>query len=191
MQNLNSFYTTLLDNLKFSEVDDEINQLIQQIEVYKEKIKTEEKNFELYESLRSSNNQLQLENDEMKVFLMLHYPHRNLQDELEYLGNCIDFMRQVLEEINDNEDSKDVYEKYKENIDQIMQMNVETLTEFDLDNPELALNRSLTIENNNENNQEPQDRVPLDLNESVELAKEEDIESAMALFNVLNLEAYS
>ncbi len=78
MQNLNSFYTTLLDNLKFSEVDDEINQLIQQIEVYKEKIKTEEKNFELYESLRSSNNQLQLENDEMKVFLMLHYPHRNL-----------------------------------------------------------------------------------------------------------------
>lgn len=100
-------------------------------------------------------------------------------------------MRQVLEEINENEDSKDVYEKYKENIDQIMQMNVETLTEFDLDNPELALNRSLTIENNNENNQEPQDRVPLDLNESVELAKEEDIESAMALFNVLNLEAYS
>ena len=100
MQNLNSFYTTLLDNLKFSEVDDEINQLIQQIEVYKEKIKTEEKNFELYESLRSSNNQLQLENDEMKVFLMLHYPHRNLQDELEYLGNCIDFMRQFLEEIN-------------------------------------------------------------------------------------------
>lgn len=99
-------------------------------------------------------------------------------------------MRQVLEEINENEDSKDVYEKYKENIDQIMQMNVETLTEFDLDNPELALNRSLTIENNNENNQE-QDRVPLDLNESVELAKEEDIESAMALFNVLNLEAYS
>ena len=191
MQNLNSFYTTLLDNLKFSEVDDEINQLIQQIEVYKEKIKTEEKNFELYESLRSSNNQLQLENDEMKVFLMLYYPHRNLQDELEYLGNCIDFMRQVLEEINENEDSKDVYEKYKENIDQIMQMNVETLTEFDLDNPELALNRSLTIENNNENNQEPQDRVPLDLNESVELAKEEDIESAMALFNVLNLEAYS
>ena len=78
MQNLNSFYTTLLDNLKFSEVDDEINQLIQQIEVYKEKIKTEEKNFELYESLRSSNNQLQLENDEIKVFLMLHYPHRNL-----------------------------------------------------------------------------------------------------------------
>lgn len=78
MQNLNSFYTTLLDNLKFSEVDDEINQLIQQIEVYKEKIKTEEKNFELYESLRSSNNQLQLENDEMKVFLMLHYSHRNL-----------------------------------------------------------------------------------------------------------------
>ena len=78
MQNLNSFYTTLLDNLKFSEVDDEINQLIQQIEVYKEKIKTEEKNFELYESLRSSNNQLQLENNEMKVFLMLHYPHRNL-----------------------------------------------------------------------------------------------------------------
>ena len=78
MQNLHSFYTTLLDNLKFSEVDDEINQLIQQIEVYKEKIKTEEKNFELYESLRSSNNQLQLENDEMKVFLMLHYPHRNL-----------------------------------------------------------------------------------------------------------------
>lgn len=78
MQNLNSFYTTLLDNLKFSEVDDEINQLIQQIEVYKEKIKTEEKNFELYESLRSSNNQLQLENDEMKVFLMLYYPHRNL-----------------------------------------------------------------------------------------------------------------
>ena len=78
MQNLTSFYTTLLDNLKFSEVDDEINQLIQQIEVYKEKIKTEEKNFELYESLRSSNNQLQLENDEMKVFLMLHYPHRNL-----------------------------------------------------------------------------------------------------------------
>lgn len=78
MQNLNSFYITLLDNLKFSEVDDEINQLIQQIEVYKEKIKTEEKNFELYESLRSSNNQLQLENDEMKVFLMLHYPHRNL-----------------------------------------------------------------------------------------------------------------
>ena len=191
MQNLNSFYTTLLDNLKFSEVDDEINQLIQQIEVYKEKIKTEEKNFELYESLRSSNNQLQLENDEMKVFLMLHYSHRNLQDELEYLGNCVDFMRQVLEEINENEDSKDVYEKYKENIDQIMQMNVETLTEFDLDNPELALNRSLTIENNNENNQEPQDRVPLDLNESVELAKEEDIESAMALFNVLNLEAYS
>lgn len=100
-------------------------------------------------------------------------------------------MRQVLEEINENEDSKDVYEKYKENIDQIMQMNVETVTEFDLDNPELALNRSLTIENNNENNQEPQDRVPLDLNESVELAKEEDIESAMALFNVLNLEAYS